>query len=168
MPSRVVLLLALVAAVLLVAAELSTVASVDVAGDSCQVINDSDPALAERCELSGWDRHGGALIFLALVIAGAGFLAGRRGGAAPAAVLAAVGLLVLGLALIGDLPKTNETGAIGRDFDGATAQAGLGFYLELLGGLLALLAGVLGLLAERTQRASPSASSPASPPTPAA
>jgi hypothetical protein len=167
MPFRAILMLALVAAVLLVTAELSTVASVDVAGDSCEVINDSSPTLADRCDLSGWDRHGGALILLALVIAAAGFLAGRVGGAAPAAALVAIGVLVLAFALIGDLPKTNETGAIGRDFDGATAKAGLGFFLELLAGALSVLAGVLGLLADR-RGASPSASSRASRPTPAA
>lgn len=150
MPSRVILLFALAAALLLLTAELTTIASVDVGGDSCEVINDSSPALADRCELSGWERHGGALALLALVAAGAGFLASRPGAGSPAAaMLAIVGLLVLAIALIGDLPETSETGAIGRDFDGATAQAGLGFYLELTGGALCLLAGGLGLLAAK-------------------
>ena len=150
MPSRVILLLALAAALLLFAAEFTTIASVDVGSDSCEVINDSSPALADRCELSGWERHGGALALLALVAAGAGFLVSRPGAGAPAAaMLAIIGLLVFAIALIGDLPETSETGAIGRDFDGATAQAGLGFFLELTGGALCLLAGGLGLLAAR-------------------
>jgi len=150
MPSRVILPLALVAAVLLFFAELSTIASVDVAGDSCQVINDSSPALADRCELSGWDRHGGALILLALVAAVAGFFAARRtDGRTAAAVLLAVGILVLAIALLGDLPETSETGAIGRDFDGAEGQAGLGFFLELIGGILCVIAGTLGLVRPR-------------------
>ena len=62
-------------------------------------------------------------------------------------------MLTLGLALIGDLPVTNETGAIGLDFDGATASAGLDFYLELTGGALALLAGVLALTSARHEPA---------------
>src|SRR5215217_6732985 len=49
----------MVAGLLLVAAELSTVASVHMQGGaSCQVTNDSDPALADRCSLSGFERHG--------------------------------------------------------------------------------------------------------------
>ena len=107
---------------------------------------DTQPEIADRCELSGWERHGGALVLLALVAAGAGYAALRGvGGAAPGAILAAVGLVVFALALIGDLPETGETGAIGNDFDGATAQAGLGFYLELLGGALCVLGGALAL-----------------------
>jgi hypothetical protein len=137
MPSRPILFLALAAAVLLTAAELSTIASVDVAGDSCRVINDSSPEMADRCDLSGFERHGGALILLALVAAGAGALAWRRTDRIAPAVLLAVGIVVLAITLLGDLPETSETGAIGRDFDGATAQPGLGFFLELTGGLLA-------------------------------
>jgi hypothetical protein len=146
-PGSAVLALALAAALLLVLAELSTIASVDIAGDSCEVINDSSPALADRCSLSGWERHGGALILLAALAVGAG-LAARRGSLLPAGgVLAAVGVVVLGIALLADLPVTNETGAIGLNFDGASGSAGLGFYLELTGGALALLAGALVLLA---------------------
>jgi len=153
MPSRVILLLALAAALLLFAAEFTTIASVDVGDDSCEVINDSNAALADRCELSGWERHGGALVLLALIAAGAGILAGRRdGSSAAAAMLVVIGVLALAIALIGDLPETSETGAIGRDFDGATAQAGLGFYLELTGGVLSVLAGCLGLLATQPAR----------------
>ncbi len=146
-PGAAVLALALIAALLLILAELSTIASVDVAGDSCEVINDSSPALADRCALSGWERHGGALILLAALVAGAGFAARRGFAAAAGGILAAVGAVVLGIALLADLPITNETGAIGLNFDGATASAGLGFYLELTGGVLCLLAGALALSA---------------------
>ena len=55
----------LIAAVLLLASEFSTVASVDVASGSCEVINDTDPALADRCELSGFERNGGSFILVA-------------------------------------------------------------------------------------------------------
>jgi hypothetical protein len=174
-PNAAVSILALVAALLLALAELSTIASVDVVGSSCEVVNDSSPELADRCELSGWERHGGALILLALVAAGAAAAtwssaaagATARDGlrATAGAVLIAIGTVVLAITLIADLPETNETGAIGFDFDGATASAGLGFYLELTGGVLCLLAGILALLpalrARRTDGAprSPSPSS---------
>lgn len=144
-----ILALALIAALLLILAELSTVASVSVEDESCEVIYDTRPELADRCSLTGWERHGGALILLALIAAGAG-IAARRGVLAPAgAVLLAVGAVALGMTLIGDLSVTDDTGAIGRNFDGATASAGLGFYLELLGSLLCLLAGLLALLSSR-------------------
>jgi hypothetical protein len=142
------LVLASIAVLLLVMAELSTIASIDVAGDSCEVINDSSPDLAERCELSGWERHGGALLLLALLAGGAALAAARGAGPAAGALLIAAGAIVLGIALIGDLPETNETGAIGLNFEGATASAGLGFYLELTGGVLCILAGVLALAAD--------------------
>jgi hypothetical protein len=153
-PIGAILVLALVAGLLLVVAEFSTVASVKVEGESCKVLYDTRPELADRCSLSGWERHGGALILLGLVAAGAGFLSRRPGGTATAgAALVAVGAVTLGLALIGDLPVTNETGAIGLDFDGATGSAGLGFYLELIGGALALLAGALALTSARREPA---------------
>lgn len=153
-PVRPILGLALAAALLLLLAELSPVASVSLEGESCEVVYDTRPELADRCSLSGWERHGGALILLALVAAGAG-LAARRGAFGTAgAVLIAVGAVTLGVTLIGDLPVTDDTGAIGAGFDTATASAGLGLYLELLGALLCLLAGVLAL---RSRRGTPPA-----------
>jgi hypothetical protein len=151
-PIATILALALSAALLLLIAELSTVASVSLEGESCEVVYDTRSELADRCSLSGWERHGGALILLALLASGAA-LAIRAGRIAPAgAVLAAVGIVTLGLTLIGDLPVTGDTGAIGStDLAPATASAGLGFYLELLGGLLCLAAGILALLSARRE-----------------
>jgi hypothetical protein len=160
-PGFLVLALALGAAVLLVTAEISTIASVELAGESCEVINDSSPALADRCALSGWERHGGALLLLAAVAAVAAVLFAVRAVAPAAAVLAAVGALTLAIALIGDLPETNETGAVGLNFEGASAQAGVGFYLELTGGVLCLLAGLLALALSRRASAASSGSEPA-------
>jgi hypothetical protein len=54
---------------------------------------------------------------------------------------------VIGWALIVDLPVTDETGAIGLSFEGATAKAGPGLTMELVAGALALGAGVTALLA---------------------
>jgi hypothetical protein len=135
----------LVAAVLLVVTEFSTIASVDVASGSCEVINDSSPELADRCELSGFERNGGSFILVAVLTAAMAVGAGL-GGSRPAAVaLAAVGAGVLAWALLVDLPVTDETGVL-RSYEGATASAGTGFVLEVVAGGLAVLAGAMRLL----------------------
>jgi hypothetical protein len=65
----------------------------------------------------------------------------------PAAIaLVVVGVLVLAIALGFDLPQTHQTGAIGRDFEGAKAMAGPGLFTELVGAVLALGAGLARLL----------------------
>lgn len=136
----------LIAGLLLVVTEFTTIASVDVASGSCEVINDSDRALADRCSLSGFERHGGAFILLGLMTGAMAWGAGV-GRSRPAAVaLLAIGGLVLVLSLFLDLPQTSKTGAIGRNFEGATAGAGTGLYLELIAGGLAAWAGVARLV----------------------
>jgi hypothetical protein len=133
-------------ALLLAITEFLTVASVDVASGSCEVINDANPELADRCMLSGFERHGGAFLLLALLVA-AMAIGASAGRSRPAAVaLIVIGVLVLGIALIADLPQTHQAGAIGRDFEGAKAQAGPGLFTELLAGVLALGAGAARLL----------------------
>jgi hypothetical protein len=136
----------MIAGLLLIVTEFTTIASVDVASGSCEVINDSDPSLADRCSLSGFERHGGAFVLLGLMTAAMAWGAGV-GRSRPAAVaLLAIGALVIVLSLALDLPQTHKTGAIGRNFEGATAKAGLGLYLELVAGVLAAAAGVVGLV----------------------
>jgi hydrogenase maturation factor HypE len=109
-------------------------------------------------ELSGWDRHGPAL----LVIAGFALLmlAGAYGrGARPAmAAVAVCGAAALVVALGSDLHHLDDTGQVGRLYDDASAGAAAGFWLEVAGGVLLLGAGLGGLLlargrAERTTRA---------------
>ena len=137
----------LAAAVLLLATEFSTVASVDVASGSCEVIHDTDPALADRCELSGFERNGGSFLLVAALIVAMGWGAGL-GRSRPAAVaLVVIGAAVLLWALLVDLPVTKETGALGESFEGARGQAGTGLWLEIVAGLLAAGAGALRLLA---------------------
>ena len=66
-----------------------------------------------------------------------------------------IGALVLLWALLVDLPVTDETGAIGRNFEGAEAAAGPGLTLEIVGGVLTLAAGLVALAwrpAPRPQR----------------
>jgi hypothetical protein len=135
-----------VAAVLLVITEFSTVASVDVASGSCEVINDADPALADRCALSGFERNGGSFLLLAALALPMAWGAGVGRSLAAALALVFVGVFVLGWALLVDLPVTEETGAIGFAFEGATAAAGPGLTLELVAGALALAAGAAGAI----------------------
>jgi hypothetical protein len=137
----------LVAAILLVVTEFSTIASVDVASGSCEVIQDTNPDLADRCELSGLERNGGSFLLLAALCAFMAWGAGM-GGSRPAAwALVAIGVVVLGWALLADLPKTNETGALGQNFEGAKAAAGPGLTIEIVAGALAVAAGAVRLLA---------------------
>jgi hypothetical protein len=135
-----------IAGLLMIVSEFTTIASVDVASGSCEVINDADPSLADRCSLSGLERHGGALILiglLALLMAwGAGVGRSRPAGGA----LVIAGAMVLAIALLVDLPVTDDTGAIGRNFEGATATPGAGLYLEMVAGAIAVVAGLARLL----------------------
>jgi hypothetical protein len=134
------------AALLMAITEFLTVAAVDVANGSCEVINDANPALADRCSLSGFERHGGAFLLLG-VLTLAMALGASAGRSRPAAVaLIVIGALVLGWALALDLPQTHQTGAIGRDFEGAAAMAGAGLFTEIAAGVLAVGAGVARLL----------------------
>ena len=143
--ARAIVAMALVAGLLMIATEPLTVASVDVASGSCAVINDSNPELADRCKLSGFERHGGALILIGVLTAtmGVGAGLGRSRPAAYALLSAAAVVLAFGLAA--DLPEAGRTGAIGRDFEGATASPGPGLFTELIGGALAAAAGALRL-----------------------
>jgi hypothetical protein len=134
-----------VGALVILISEFSTIAAVDVAHGSCKVINDANPALADRCMLSGFERHGGAFLLLGLVALAMAWGAGI-GRSRPAAVaLLVAGAIVLGFALLSDLPQTQETGAIGRDFAGATASPGAGFFMELAGAVVIAVAGALRL-----------------------
>jgi hypothetical protein len=139
----------MLAAVLMVVADFVPVVSVDVAGGSCEVINDTSPELADGCEQSGFERHGPALVLLALVVSTMAWGAGLGGSRPAAAALLAVGVVVLAIALLIDLPVTDDTGAIGRRFEGAEAEAELGFTLELVAGALAAVAGAARLLRVR-------------------
>jgi hypothetical protein len=140
----------LLAATLIVLAEFLPIVSVDVASGSCEVINDSDPELADGCEQSGFERHGPALLLLGLLTAVMAWGAGVGGSRPAGTSLIALGLVVLGITLLIDLPVTDETGAIGPRFEGARASAETGFWLELVGGLLALAAGAARLWLRRS------------------
>jgi hypothetical protein len=92
--------------------------------------------------LSGWDRHGPALLVIALFAAA--MIVGALRGARPAMVaLAVLGLAALLIAVVGDVPDLHATGFIGEVYEDAAAGPKAGFYLETLGAVLLLASGVL-------------------------
>ena len=138
--------MALVAGALMLLTEVTTVISVDLESTRCEVIYDSNPDLADDCSQTGLERHSVALLLLGLLtfVMGSGAAFGRS---RPAAVaLIAIGTIVLALTLIRDLPAADDAGLIGRQYDQASAQAGIGLLFELIGGLLAVGAGVVRVL----------------------
>ncbi len=147
-----VLVLGVAAAVLVVLAEVTNLVVVDVTGAGCADAV-ADPELADGCEITGGEQHSFALVPVALLI-GVMAVGAGLGGSRPAAVaLVVAGLLVLGVALIGDLPDTSSTGQVGQNFDEAEASPGPALWLELVGGALAVAAGGLRLRSGRVSRA---------------
>jgi hypothetical protein len=137
---------ALVAGILMLLAEVTTVISVDLKTTSCEGIYDTNPSLADNCSQVGFERHSVALLLLGLLtfVMGSGAAFGRSRPAALA--LTAIGVVVLGLALLVDLPASDDTGVIGRDYAEAHASAGTGLYFEVIGGALAVLAGLMRVI----------------------
>jgi hypothetical protein len=130
-----------VAGVLLIAAEFLNVFTVDVGAASCEVV--ASPDVADFCAASGFERHSGAVALLGLFTLAMAWGA-TAGGSRPAgAALLLVGATVLAIALLGDLPDVRSEGVVGTRYAAATAFPGLGFWLELAGGALALTAGVV-------------------------
>ncbi len=147
-PLRLVALaLGVTGAVLLLASELSTVASVEIPGRTCREV--ADPATADRCRLSGFERHGGAFLLLGALALPLAFGA-ARGYSRPAALaLILIAAVVLGLALLRDLPETKRTGAVGIGFEGASGKPGAGLFIEIGAGLLLAAGGALALARHR-------------------
>jgi hypothetical protein len=137
---------AVLAGVLMLLTLVSTVISVDLRNTSCEVIYDSSPDLADNCSQTGFERSSVALLLLGLLTFAMG-IGAAFGRSRPAAVaLIGIGVVVLGITLLGDLPASDDAGLIGRDYAEATASAGAGLWFELIGGLLAVGAGLLRLL----------------------
>ena len=138
--------LAFLAGALMLLTEVTTVVSVDLRNTSCEVIYDSNPALADDCSQTGFERSSVALLLLGLVTfaMGSGAAFGRS---RPAAVaLIAIGVVVIGITLLSDLPASDDTGLIGGDYAEASASAGAGLWFELIGGVLAVVAGLLRVI----------------------
>src|SRR4051794_1502819 len=130
---RIMLAIAAVAGVVcLIVATFSTVIEITV-GTTSQIAH-------RDTHLSGFDRHSFALILIA-VFALVMLLGALRGAKPAMMALAASGIAVLLIALVGDLPDVHRTGVIGELYDNARANPKIGYYLETLGGALLLLAG---------------------------
>lgn len=148
-----VLVLGALAAVLMVAAELSTFRSIEVVTASCEELSrTTGPEVADDCVTSGGEQHGFALIPIALLTLLMAWGAGPGRSRPAAGALLFVGLVVLAIGLIADLPNVDVTGAVGRNFDQAEGQAGPAVALTIVAGVLALLAGAGRLAVERRGR----------------
>jgi hypothetical protein len=105
---------------------------------------------------SGWDRHGPALIVLALL--GLWLLAtGLRDARIALAGLAVVGVVAMAIAFVSDRPDVHRTGSVGDIYAQARAEPGVGYTLETVGGVLLLVSGgglllLGGLAPERPAR----------------
>jgi hypothetical protein len=122
----------LAGALLLIAATFATIIQIRV--------GTSTKAVGTDTSHSGWDRHGPALIVLAL-LAVCLLVPALRGGRAAMAGLAAAGIAALAIAMVWDRPHVHDTGSVGDIYAEAHADPGPGYYLETLGGALALLSG---------------------------
>jgi hypothetical protein len=139
-------LLALAGVALLVVTTFATVKEI-------RVGSATDPLLAGgAAALSGWDRHGPALLVLAVLavpLAGGALRAAR----AAALALAVTGLATLLIALVADLPGLHDPGPVALAYADSAAGAGAGWYTETAGAVALLVAGVvLTLLAGAPQQ----------------
>jgi hypothetical protein len=130
---RVAAGLAVVAVVLLAAAEFTTLFEVTVG--SLEVVKRSS---------TGGANHGYALLVVAVAAAALTLLVLRGGRARPAGgALVALGLATLAIGFAIDLPDTRARGTLPEtvSYEKARARAATGLYLELAGGVALLLAG---------------------------
>ena len=139
-----VLVLVVLGGVLLVAAELSTIVTVDVlTAGTCEEL--ADPELRDACSTSGFEQHGGAFILLGLLAIVMGVGAGRRASRPAAAALVVIAAVALGFVLLRDLPKADESGLVGLRYEEAEASPGAGLYMEVVGAGFCALAGLMRL-----------------------
>jgi hypothetical protein len=140
----IILVLGVAGGVLLVVAEFSTIVTVDVlTTGTCEEI--ADPDVRDACSVSGFEQHGGALLLLG-VVAILMAIGASRGDSRPAsAALIVIGLVVVGLVVLRDLPAADETGLVGLRYEQAEAGASSGLYVECIGAALCAAAGALRL-----------------------
>ena len=131
------------AGVLMILAEFLLIRYVTTITASCSDL--ATPALRDSCQTSGHESHHWALAILGLfvIVMAFGAAAGKSRPAAYA--LLASGLVCLLITLARDLPDTSKKGQVGVAFADAQAHTGAGFWLELIGGLLAVGAAALAL-----------------------
>jgi hypothetical protein len=142
-----VLVIAIAGAICMVVAEFSTLRSVKVLTASCSDL--ADPSLRGSCVTRGGEEHAYALVLMGIVAVVMAWGA-AMGRSRPAAVaLIAIGVAVLAIALITDLPDIDKTGVLGERFDSAKAEAGPALWLEFAGGALVLVAGAMAVAGRR-------------------
>jgi hypothetical protein len=143
-PRQLALLaLPLAGAALLVVAEFSTLYDVRVV-----------TAVPEGGSFSAGGHHGYALAAIAVGIAVMA-VGAVLGGSRPAAVaMLVLALGALAVALVVDLPDTDQTGLVGRTYDAAVAEPRAGLYLEIAGGCAALVGAAVVLLVRPVGRRS--------------
>jgi hypothetical protein len=128
--------LALAGIVLLVVTSFSTLKEI-------RIGSATDPVLAGgTAGLTGWDRHGPALLLLAALALPLG-LGALRGSRAAALALIATALAVLLIALVVDLPGLHDVGQVGFQYADSAAGAGPGWYTETGAAIALLVSGVL-------------------------
>ena len=145
-----VLVLGLAGGGTLIAAELSTLYEIEVITASCEDL--STPDLRDECVTTGSEQHSNALVLLGLLALLMAFAAGLSRSRPPALALVAIGAVVLGIAVLADLPDVDETGQIGITFEEAEAVSGPGLLLEFIGAGLCVAAGVMGFALPRRRR----------------
>lgn len=111
-------------------------------------------------DVTGADRHGVAMVVLAVFAAA--MLAGAvlRNARPAMAAVAAAGIIALSISIASDAQHIHDTGQVGELYEDASADAGSGFFYETLGGALLLIAGG-GLLLFSTAGTGPAAEAPA-------
>jgi hypothetical protein len=126
----------LIGGVLLIAADLSTLYEVRI-------------LTVTKLSVAGHAQHSYALAVVGAAVLGmtAAAAGGSRPGMLAVGLLGLLGLVVAGIA--GDFGDVRSTGVIGRLYENASAAPGRGFYLETLGGILAMVSGVGQLLLPR-------------------
>ena len=135
-------LAAVIGAALLVVATFTTIIEITVGGTTKLAAGDT--------HLSGWDRHGPALLIIAL-FAGVMIPGALRGARPATAALVVCGLATLLISLVWDLPDIHDTGLFGQLYADASAAPHIGYYAETLGGILLLAAGGGMLLIPRAR-----------------
>jgi hypothetical protein len=132
---------------LIVFSEFSTLRSVKVLTASCSDL--ADPSLRGSCVTRGGEEHSYALVLIgiAAVVMTWGATLGRSRPAA--AALAALGLAVLAIALITDVPDIHKTGVLGERFEQAKAEAGPALWMEIAGGTILFVTGIVAAAARQ-------------------
>jgi hypothetical protein len=131
----------------MIVAEFSTISYVKISTiASCSDLPVTTSAkVRDACSLSGHEQHHFALLILGLV-AIAMAVGSAIGRSRPAAfALFAIGLVVLGIALIGDRTTIHDTRGLDILFEHPKGVAGSGYSLEILAGALAVLTGLARL-----------------------